>query len=211
MNENVFQVLPSRGRNRFTGMPSSLILSNNNTVPISSISMASTPREALRKLTAGNSNPPIEPKSLWGQPTWFLLHTLAEKVDEKQFHVIKRELLQLMYSICINLPCPTCATHAKEYLDGINFNTIQSKEQLKEMMFNFHNVVNKKKGYTLFRYDELNDKYTKAVTVNIIRNFMTQFDKRNKSIRLIADDLHRQKIASKLRVWFNNNILYFSS
>ena len=91
--------------------------------------------------------PPIEnvPKKVkWGEPTWFLLHTLSVKVKESEFKNIRVELLNQIYAICTNLPCPDCANHAKNYLDGINFNTIQTKEDLKMLLYTFHNNVNKR-------------------------------------------------------------------
>ena len=36
----------------------------------------------------------------WGQPTWFFLHTLAEKVNENKFPEIRKELLEIIYNIC---------------------------------------------------------------------------------------------------------------
>ena len=81
----------------------------------------------------------------WGEPTWFLFHTLAEKVKEEEFQNIRVELLNIIYSICSNLPCPVCSTHAKQHLNGTNFNNIQTKQQLKDFFFHFHNIVNQRK------------------------------------------------------------------
>jgi hypothetical protein len=63
-------------------------------------------------------------KVKWGEPTWFLFHTLSVKIKESHFNMIRAQLLNNIYAICVNLPCPDCANHAKTYLDGINFNTI---------------------------------------------------------------------------------------
>ena len=72
-----------------------------------------------------------KPKKMrWGEPTWYLFHALAEKVKEDKFHIVRQELLNTIYSICKNLPCPLCANHATEYMNGINFNTIQTKQNL---------------------------------------------------------------------------------
>ena len=82
---------------------------------------------------------------LWGEPTWFLFHTLAEKIKEEEFLNLRFELLGYIKKICGNLPCPTCAQHATKYLNGVNFNTIQTKKDLQFMLFSFHNDINKKK------------------------------------------------------------------
>jgi hypothetical protein len=146
----------------------------------------------------------------WGEPTWFIFHTLAEKIKDEYFPVIKTELLNNIYAICKNLPCPMCASHAVQYLNGINFNSIRTKEDLKIMLFNFHNAVNEKKGLPLFNVADLNDKYSKAVTLNIINNFIMHFRDKHKSIHMIADDLYRERLSGLLMSWFSTNLKYFN-
>jgi len=153
--------------------------------------------------------PPVIPKVKWGEPTWFLLHTLSVKVKESEFQLIRQDLLNRIYAICTNLPCPTCSEHAKTYLDGINFNAIQTKEDLKRMLYLFHNKVNERKGYPIFPYEELDAKYCLAITNNIIVNFMKHFSDRNHNIKLVAGDMMRFKLCDILRQWFNNNIRAF--
>ena len=91
----------------------------------------------------------------------------------------------------------------------INFNSIRTKDDLKILLFQFHNEVNQRKGYPIFTIDELNEKYVNANTVNIIHNFMIHFKDKNRSPKLIADDLQRARIAVILREWFQKNIIYF--
>jgi hypothetical protein len=148
-------------------------------------------------------------KVKWGEPTWYLFHTLSVKIKENQFHIIRTQLLNQIYAICVNLPCPECANHAKTYLEGINFSSIKTKTDLKKFLYTFHNIVNKRKGYPLFPYDELDGKYSKANTVPIIQNFMIHFSDRNRSVKLLATDLYRQRLCETLKEWFNNNITAF--
>jgi hypothetical protein len=145
----------------------------------------------------------------WGEPTWFLFHTLAEKVNDEIFQSIRLELLNLITLICSNLPCPDCANHASEYMKKINFASIRTKKDLKLMLFQFHNVVNQRKNFPLFPIDELDSKYSNANVVNIIHNFMIHFQDKHRSIHMIANDLHRSRIAHQLKTWFNNNIQHF--
>ena len=194
-----FTLLSSR-RNRIVFLKDTIVNSNNN-----------YPENQQQR----QINPAVqasEPaKMIWGQPIWLLFHTLAEKVDETKFHDIRKELLRIVYTISINLPCPTCAEHAKTYLDGVNFNVIQTKGDLKRFMFQFHNNVNERKGFPIFPMSELDNKYSKANTRNIIYNFLNSFNKKNKSIRLLADDLQRQRIIKMLNEWFNKYISLFSN
>ena len=152
---------------------------------------------------------PESSKMSWGEPTWFLFHTLAQKINEVYFQEIRAELLDIMYKICVSLPCPNCSSHAKQYLDGINFNTIQSKQQLQQLFFQFHNKVNENKGVPLFPFSDLEVKYSNAITVNIINNFLGVFTKKSKNIRLLADDLQRQYLIVYLKNWFQSHIQMF--
>jgi hypothetical protein len=151
-----------------------------------------------------------EKKMKWGEPTWFLFHTLAEKVKAEYFSVVRTDLLNNIYAICKNLPCPMCANHAIQYLNGINFNTIQTKQDLKLLLFHFHNTVNEKKGLPLFHLVDLDEKYSKAVTMNIINNFIMHFRDKHKSIRMISDDLYRQRLSGLLMSWLTTNLKYFN-
>jgi hypothetical protein len=162
-----------------------------------------------------NRNVPQEPESAgkpksksmkWGEPTWFLFHTLAEKIKPEYFQEVRVELLNIIYTICTNLPCPDCAKHATDYMNGVNFNTIITKDHLRLVLHRFHNEVNRRKGFAEFPLDQLSEKYSKADTVKIIHYFMPFFEDKHASIRMIADDMHRSRIALQLKSWFNKNI-----
>ncbi len=153
--------------------------------------------------------PPSPKKMLWGEPTWFLLHTLSHKIREDGFYLIRNDLLNLMYSICCNLPCSDCASHAKIYLDNINFNTIQTKQQLKLMFFNFHNTVNKRKSFPEFSLENLDEKYSKANLKHIINYFIKYYTNTRGSVKMIAEDFHRKKIVENLIQWINKHSNFF--
>lgn len=148
-------------------------------------------------------------KMKWGEPIWFLFHTLAHKVKEEHFAQIRTELLNNIYNICNNLPCPMCATHATEYMNKVNFKTISKKQDLKDLLFVFHNNVNERKGFDMFLYADLDKKYDTANTRNIIYNFINAFQDKHKSIHMIANDMYRKRLVAILKEWFNANIQYF--
>lgn len=146
----------------------------------------------------------------WGEPTWFLFHTLAEKVKEEEFPQFRMELLKTIYLICSALPCPECAKHASDYLNGINFNAIATKDDLKTLLYTFHNAVNARKKYAMFAREELSTKYAGANTLKIIQNFMVNFSpSQNKTFSLDVNKHYRQMVYGQLVIWFNENIHMF--
>ena len=153
---------------------------------------------------------PTKKKMKWGEPVWFFFHTIAEKIKPDVFPVIRMELLKIINNICRNLPCPLCAQHAGQYLDKTNLNTIQTKEQLIEFLYTFHNEVNKRKGFAIFPRELLREKYAQANTVNIIRYFLTSFLDKSYSIRMIADDFHRKRLVDELGKWLSSNMQHFN-
>lgn len=152
-----------------------------------------------------NETTPRIKEMTWGEPTWYLFHTLAEKVDEQYFNELKDKLITLITRICNNLPCPDCSLHASNYLSGVNFFNIKTKEDLKRMLWQFHNSVNNRKNYDLFTYDELNKKYSQAQTMNIIKNFFYHFSKKQYNIRLSMENMTRRTILKDLQTWLEKN------
>ena len=152
---------------------------------------------------------PQKKKMKWGEPVWFFFHTIAEKVKPESFSIIRMELLQLVTSICRNLPCPTCSEHATKYLENTNINTVKTKEQLIEFFYTFHNEVNKRKGFAQFPRELLQEKYSKANTLNIINHFLVNLLDKSYSIRMIADDFHRKRLVDDIKKWLAANFQHF--
>ena len=148
-------------------------------------------------------------KIRWGPPTWFLFHTLAHKIRDEHFSKIKIELLTNIITICRNLPCPKCAEHATDYMSKINIGTIHTKDDLKNMLFKFHNDVNVRTGAPLFEYNDLQNKYNSAVTINIVQNFFVHFKDKSFNVTAIANSMHRERITNSLKEWFQKNIQCF--
>jgi hypothetical protein len=164
--------------------------------------VVSTPGEQTQEKPVG--------KMLWGKPTWYMLHTLAEKIDPEMFPRLRIELLNVIMRICNNLPCPDCASHATAYLNRINFETIQTKEQLKLMLFQFHNSVNTKKKLAVFSYADLDSTYQHANTTNIITNFFHHFSKNTYSGRMGTENFHRTRAVRDIKGWLQINLQYFA-
>lgn len=155
--------------------------------------------------------PDVTKKTMrWGEPVWFFLHTLAHKIKPDSFSILRNDLLKQVYTICTNLPCPDCSVHSKNYLNGVNFNNIKTKENLKDMLFEFHNSVNKRKGFSLFAKDQLDVKYEQANFIAIINYFVTVFLDKHASPRMISDDIYRSRLTFSIREWLLANKSHFN-
>ena len=132
-----------------------------------------------------------------------------EKVKESSFLLVKSELLEHIFNICVNLPCPSCSTHAKEYLQKIELRKIQTKEHLRLMLLTFHNDVNKRLNKPIFSYQQLNDKYKTMNFNNIINHFFIYFEDKHKTVNMLSNDMYTQRISNNIRNWLSRNYNHF--
>lgn len=200
--------------NRYSSMvfmPRTIVQSRNNVVQTSVSRPSSVPVSVPVPVPVPTpSTSQSQTKSMvWGEPIWFLFHTLAEKVKDDRFEQIKAGLISHIIAICGILPCPICAQHASEYLRRIQINAIRSKKDLKDLLFNFHNEVNVRKGFSLFSRDDLDEKYSKANTANIIKYFIAVIQKKSNNVTAIATDMYKMRIVQLFKVWLNINIENF--
>lgn len=157
--------------------------------------------------------PPVQqqdilPKMKWGRPIWTFFHVMAQKVKPEYFNLVIQDFLKNILLVCATLPCPICSTHASEYMRSINMNNIRTKDDLINLFFNFHNVVNQRKGYAVLQKDQI-PKYETANTIAAIKSFVHAFEDKSRSIKLMADDIARARISSQFKFWINANIQYF--
>ena len=160
-------------------------------------------------MTAPTMTAPTVKKMKWGEPTWFLFHTLAQKIKDESFAVVKTEFLNICFLICRNLPCPTCAEHATTYMQNIQFSRILTKQQLIDLFWNFHNYVNQRKNYAIFAHSDL-VKYETAITHNIVQHFLDKFRDKNTSIRNIANSMFRERAFLQIQNWLHVNYHHFN-
>ena len=186
-------------------------LNMNNTKYLMPIKYYLNPVNALNGKKIEESPKPILPKMTWGEPTWYFLHCLAEKIKENEYSSKKDEILKIIYLICTNLPCPYCSNHAKIYLNKINFNTIDTKEELKKMLYMFHNNINTSKNYPLFSENQLNSKYKSMDFYQVINNFIYTFEKSSNGggLKLSTDNMFKKNVLKEVKQWLKMNLQYF--
>lgn len=129
-------------------------------------------------------------KQEWGNAVWLLFHTLAEKIKPEY----KEELIILVShisSICNNLPCPECQSHASRTMNSINKSFIsQSREHLIDFLWKFHNEVNKFTKNTFYPKESLSI-YERSITINVINNFINIMSKVANNQKTMLFGFHR--------------------
>jgi len=146
----------------------------------------------------------------WGPSTWYLFHTLAEKIKEDSFDSQKQNVLEFIKRLCGSLPCPDCANHARTRLQQLNTNAIKTKHDLKMMLLSFHNEVNIKLRYPIFTEEQLNEKYSTAQTRNIVQYFVQIWNQRTPNPKLMAESLHKGRVVNDFINWWNINNIHFN-
>jgi hypothetical protein len=145
--------------------------------------------------------------SYWGPNTWIFMHTLAAKIKEDSFPIIGINLITVIIRICNNLPCPECAQHAKEFWAKVKITNIKNKSDLINLLYVFHNSVNKRRKVPPFRYESLSI-YDNKNIIETYNAFSRTFNTRG-NLQLINDSFHRSLMISSLRTWMISNIKHF--
>lgn len=143
----------------------------------------------------------------WGPPTWIFMHTLAEKVKDTSFPLISQQLIKVMIQICNNLPCPECTVHAKAFWSNVSINNVRTKQDLINLLYVFHNMVNKRKKMPAFKHEDLQN-YKNMKLVQVYNTFTQKFNT-NGNMNLINESFHRNLMLTSLRRWLMVNISHF--
>jgi len=143
----------------------------------------------------------------WGNPTWIFLHTLAHKVPERNFGVLRRHLFSMLARICHNLPCPECADHASRFVGSIDVDKVSRKSDFVNLLFVFHNIVNRRKGHRQFKYEDLNV-YASVGIIPAFNAFVRNFNT-DGNMALLNEAFRRQLMMKSLRGWFLKNMQLF--
>jgi len=143
----------------------------------------------------------------WGPSIWSLFHTLIEKLKEENYYKIHVELFSYIMQICYTLPCPTCASHAKQTLSSINIHDLKTKSDFKNFLYVFHNKVSQRISKTLFKYEDLENYKSKNIILEF--NKFAYSYTRNNNTALLADNFHRKQFVKKFKNWIMEKIKYF--
>ena len=145
--------------------------------------------------------------SYWGPSTWFFMHTLAAKIKESSFHSVGPNLIMFLIQICNNLPCPECSEHAKQFWSKVKTSNINNKTDLINLLFVFHNMVNKRKQLKAFKYENLKY-YESRNLIETYNTFSKNFNTRG-NMNLINESFRRNMMLTSLKKWIMANIIHF--
>lgn len=146
----------------------------------------------------------------WGPPIWSFFHTLAEKITPDMFQQVFPQLFNFIFRICRVLPCPDCSQHAVQFLSKVNPSGVRNKEDFRNIMFIFHNVVNRRKDKPPFNQANLTTVYGNKNIAVEYNNFVSVFHTKG-NMKLLAETFQRKLVLTDFRRWFVNNIQFFIS
>lgn len=141
--------------------------------------------------------------SEWGPIIWKFFHTIVESINEEKYNKVYKELFQYIKSICSFLPCPQCSNHAKEYLKRVKDIHISTKDGFRNMLFNFHNDVNKRNKKVLFKIEDI-EIYKNYSLINCYNNFLKIFTKKG-NLNQINQSFQRKLILQRFIGWLQAN------
>ena len=137
-------------------------------------------------------------KKDWGNISWILMHSLAQKVTENNFINCKQILIKIIFDICNNLPCPDCREHANKLLKTSNINKISNKKQLISFLWEFHNIINRKLKKPTKNIEEVEKHYSTAKLNMIVTTFFKVYNSVIYNEKMIADSFRRKIFLKKL-------------
>jgi hypothetical protein len=146
----------------------------------------------------------------WGPPIWSFFHTLAEKINPGNFQEVFPQLFDFIFRICRVLPCPECSQHAVNFLSKVNPEGVRNKDDFRNIMCIFHNVVNRRKNKPPFNYLNLKNVHGNKNILTEYNNFVNVFHTKG-NMKLLAETFQRRLVLRDFRKWFLNNIQYFIS
>ena len=148
----------------------------------------------------------MSPPEIWGPATWTLFHTLAEHMNDES---IIPQLFNNIKQICMFLPCPECSKDASIMLNQIDINKIKTKQSFIDLLFVFHNMVNKKKHKrVLGNYAEIQTRYETQDLLVVFNTFLAAYNTTG-NFKLMAEEGQRKLIRSSFGKWLFENRRFF--
>lgn len=145
----------------------------------------------------------MSPKD-WGPPIWTLFHTMAAQLNDEK---LVNPMMDQIQNVCSYLPCPECSTHAKHFFRCSARPT--NKKEAIDMLYTFHNIVNKrskKKPYDAKELEVYNNKNLLYAFNQFVRVYHTKGN-----MHLLTESWIRPRIVSNLKKFICDNITKFGT
>lgn len=142
--------------------------------------------------------------NIWGPSCWTFFHTIIAKIKPNEFTKIRDGLLHNLRVISQNLPCPYCSAHAKSFFGrqkNLHFNT---KEEMINFFWFFHNHVNAMKKKSQFPESELSS-YNNKNLRDVYSRFAIYYTSKDNGLRTLSETMHRKNISRGLNQWLRIN------
>lgn len=142
-------------------------------------------------------------KIIWGPSIWNLFHCMSFDLKSENYDDIQNAI-NIIVTICYNLPCPICSEHAKKNLSKYNLKYINTVSKFRHFVFSLHNRVNQDLNKPLFDINDLNQKYENKNINIVLNNFFVTF----RTIRtsgLTLYSFHRDELLKNVKNYFIKN------
>ena len=147
-------------------------------------------------------------KQAWGNATWFMMHTLAQKLRPEHAYIVPALLMQFE-NVCRNLPCPDCAEHAGRMFATANIRAVVDKDTLIQFLYELHDAVNRRLGKACPSMNECQELYTRANTVAILNHFFNVMKAIKSQDRAMIYGFRRQQCMKTFAEFMDANLQLF--
>ena len=150
----------------------------------------------------------MAPPSVWGPPTWNMFHTFIENIKEEHFETVGQPLFYHIKQICQYLPCPECSSHATAFLSKVEIRKMKSKNDMRNLFYVFHNVVNKRKNKPLQNVEHL-EIYSNRCIIEAFNSFVAVYNTKG-NMNQLSESFQRKMILNNFKKWVMIHINCFT-
>ena len=97
--------------------------------------------DEIKVFTVSRSNKSFSSPEIWGPKCWEFLHSIPNGYPENPTDEQKESASGFFENLHFMLPCQKCGNHFQENIKN-NPPNVNSKKELEEWIYNFHNDVN---------------------------------------------------------------------
>ena len=135
------------------------------------------------------------------------MHSIAEQIKNEDFDNYKFKFLNIIKNICLNLPCRISSQSSIFFLNNLNINTLQKLDDIKMMLYLFHNYINKNNKKQIFNFSDTK----KYKDVNISKAFGLFYNlySNNLYLRKSVNYNNMLLVINEINKFIEENIFYY--